>query len=212
MTTAEHPLPAQQHSGAARKAEGFATPKQDKKPQCARMLPKRVLPIIFLPGIMGSNLRMSDHRQQELRRKDNIAWRPDTLGVTNINSAAKASPQQRQLQLDPLQTTVDIYDPSGPSDVSGDGRHGNVELDKTFRSPLLTADDPHAKNSRSAVQKVRARGWGKFSLKATESYCSISNRALTIPLSKAGSSRTGSMSSVSIRAFGVPRLIYLRYH
>jgi hypothetical protein len=53
MTTAEHPLPAQQHNGAARKAEGFATPKQDKKPQCARMLPKRVLPDYFSAGDYG---------------------------------------------------------------------------------------------------------------------------------------------------------------
>lgn len=85
MTTAEHPLPAQHHAGAARKAEGFATPKQDKKPQCARMLPKRVLPIIFLPGIMGSNLRMSAERQKELKQSDNISWRPDALGASNIS-------------------------------------------------------------------------------------------------------------------------------
>jgi hypothetical protein len=62
MTTAEYPLPAQQNKDAVRKAEGFATPQQDKKPQCARFLPKRVLPIIFLPGIMGSNLRMHTQR------------------------------------------------------------------------------------------------------------------------------------------------------
>jgi hypothetical protein len=95
MTTAEHPLPAQQNDAAARKAEGFATPKQDKKPQCARFLPKRVLPIIFLPGIMGSNLRMSAERQRELRRTDNIAWRPDSLGASNVRSAANDSPQGR---------------------------------------------------------------------------------------------------------------------
>jgi broad specificity phosphatase PhoE len=166
MTTAEHSLPAQQNSGAARKAEGFATPKQDKKPQCARMLPKRVLPIIFLPGIMGSNLRMSAQRQQELRRSDNIAWRPDSLGATNINSAAKASPQERQLRLDPLQTTVDIYDPSGAPDVNGDGRHGNVTLDKSFRSPQLTDDPPTTKNRRTAAQKACARGWGEVFFKS----------------------------------------------
>ncbi|MGJ7914601.1 esterase/lipase family protein [Massilia sp. LXY-6] len=166
MTTAEHPLPAQQNNGAARKAEGFATPKQDKKPQCARMLPKRVLPIIFLPGIMGSNLRMSAERQKELKQKDNVAWRPDNLGVTSVNSAAKALPQQRQLKLDPLQTTVDIYDPSGLSEVSGDARHGNVELDKNFRSPLLTDDLPKTKNSPTAVQKARARGWGEVFFKS----------------------------------------------
>jgi hypothetical protein len=161
MTNAEHPLPAQQHNGAARKAEGFATPKQDKKPQCARMLPKRVLPIIFLPGIMGSNLRMSAERQKELKRKDNIAWRPDSLGRKNIRENAQNSARERQLRLDPLQTTVDIYDPSGPSDVSGDGRHGKVELTETFRSPLLTDDLPKTNTSLTAAQKARARGWGE---------------------------------------------------
>jgi hypothetical protein len=161
MTTAEHPLPAQQNPGAARKAEGFATPKQDKKPQCARMLPKRVLPIIFLPGIMGSNLRMSAQRQNEAHKKDNIAWRPDSLGITNIRKNAKTSPRERQLQLDPLQTTIDIYNPSGPSDVSGDGRHGNVKLGSDFNSPLLTDDLPGVPNSRTAAQKARARGWGE---------------------------------------------------
>jgi broad specificity phosphatase PhoE len=166
MTTAEHPLPAQLHQGAARKADGFATPKQDKKPQCARMLPKRVLPIIFLPGIMGSNLRMSEQRQQELRQKDNIAWRPDGLGVSNVHKNAKSDSRERQLRLDPLQTTVDIYDPSGPSDVSGDGRHGNVELAKGFGSPLLTNDPATNPNGRTAVQKARARGWGEVYFKS----------------------------------------------
>lgn len=160
-TTAEHPLPARKNGGAARKAEGFATPKEDKKPQCARMLPKRVLPIIFLPGVMGSNLRMSEKRKRELERKDNIAWRPDSLGVTNIKSNSNSPPRERQLRLDPLETSVDIYDPSGESDVSGDGRHSNVRLDKDFYSPLLVDDPPTAPNSRTAVQKARARGWGE---------------------------------------------------
>ncbi|TQK10515.1 triacylglycerol lipase [Herbaspirillum sp. SJZ107] len=166
MTTAEHPLPAQHNNSTARKAEGFATPKQDKKPQCARFLPKRVLPIIFLPGIMGSNLRISVQRQQETRRNDNIAWRPDTLGPGNISSAANEKPSERQLRLDPLQTTVDIYDPAGPSEISADGRHGNVSLDKNFRSPLLTDDPPTAKNRRTAVQKARERGWGEVFFKS----------------------------------------------
>lgn len=166
MTNAEYLLPAKQNDGAARKAEGFATPKQDKKLQCARFLPKRVLPIVFLPGIMGSNLRMSTQRQRELHKKDNIAWRPDILGPTNISSASNDSPRGRQLRLDPMQTTVDIYDPAGPMDISGDGRHGNVALDKNFRSPLLTDDPPATKNPRSAVQKARARGWGEVFFKS----------------------------------------------
>jgi len=166
MATAEHPLPAQLNPGAAGKAEGFATPKQDKRPQCARLLPKRVLPIIFLPGIMGSNLRMSAQRQRELRRNDNIAWRPDTLGVTNVSKNAGTPPDERQVRLDPLQTTVDIYDPAGPSDVSGDGRHANVELGDSLNSPLLMDDPPTAKNRRTAVQKARERGWGEVFFKS----------------------------------------------
>jgi hypothetical protein len=168
MTTAEHPLPAQQNSGASRKAQGFATPKQDKKPQCARMLPKRVLPIIFLPGIMGSNLRMSAERQQELGRDDNISWRPDLLDPSrpgNITGAANEDPADRQLRLDPLQTTVDIYDPSGLRDIVGDGRHSNVELDKNFDSAVL-ASDPVALAGGTAVQKARARGWGEVFFKS----------------------------------------------
>lgn len=166
MATAEHPLAAQQHANAARKAEGFATPKQDKLPQCARVLPKRVLPIIFLPGIMGSNLRMTPQRQKELKQKDNIAWRPDILGGSNIYKNANTSLDERQLRLDPLQTSVDIYDPSGPADVSGDVRHGNVELNPNINSPLLTNDGPNAKNGKTAVQKARARGWGEVFFKS----------------------------------------------
>ncbi|WP_239700694.1 hypothetical protein [Massilia sp. 9096] len=161
MPTAEHPLPAKQNKGAARKAEGFATPKEDKKPQCARFLPTRVLPIIFLPGIMGSNLRMSEQRQKELKQKDNIAWRPDSLGASTVAKNADSSPRERQLRLDPLQTTVDIYDASAPTKISGDERNANVKLNKYLRSPLLIDDPTGAKNGRTAVQKARARGWGE---------------------------------------------------
>jgi broad specificity phosphatase PhoE len=109
---------------------------------------------------------MSAERQRELRQKDNIAWRPDSLGASNISKNAKSPPRERQLRLDPLQTTVDIYDPSGPSDLSGDGRHANVELDKNFRSPLLTNDPTATPNGRTAVQKARARGWGEVYFKS----------------------------------------------
>lgn len=115
---------------------------------------------------MGSNLRLSAQRQKELKQKDNIAWRPDSLSAANIRKNAQDQPRERQLRLDPLQTTVDIYDPSGPSDVSGDERHCNVELDSSFRSPLLMDDPCTAANRRTAVQKARARGWGEVFFKS----------------------------------------------
>lgn len=166
MTTAEHPLPAQPHAKAARKAEGFATPKEDKKPQCARFLPKRVLPIVFLPGIMGSNLKLSPERQAMLRRSNNIAWRPDILDATNIDDASNETPRERQLRLDPLQTSVDIYDPTGKADVSGDARHTNVELNEKYASPTLMDDPPTVKNGRRGKQKARARGWSEVLFKS----------------------------------------------
>lgn len=166
MATPELPLPAQPNNDAARKAEGFATPSQDKTAQCASFLPKRVLPIIFLPGIMGSNLRVSEKRQKELHQSNNIAWRPDSLGASNAVGAANEDPAERQLKLDPLETSVDIYEPAGPSKISGDGRHGNVQLSKKFNSPLLADDPPTAKNPRTAVQKARERGWGEVFFKS----------------------------------------------
>lgn len=161
MRTAEHPLPAQPHSKAARKAEGFATPKEDKKPQCARFLPKRVLPIVFLPGIMGSNLKLDAERQRTLKQKNNVAWRPDSLGLMTARGAAVSTPQERQLRLDPLHTTVDIYSPSCDSDTCGDRRNKNVKLAKDFRSPLLMDDPSTASGHKTAAQKARARGWGE---------------------------------------------------
>jgi len=125
-----------------------------------------VMPVIFLPGVMGSNLSMSEKRQLELARKDNIAWRPDVLGLTNIMSNASSPPRERQLRLDPLETSVDIYNPAGKPNVSGDGRHDNVKFDKDFNSPLLKDDPTTLPNSRTGVQKARARGWGEVYFKS----------------------------------------------
>jgi hypothetical protein len=41
--------------------------------------PKKLIPIIFLPGVMGSCLRMSKSRQEKLKRNENYAWRPDEI-------------------------------------------------------------------------------------------------------------------------------------
>lgn len=90
-------------------AQGYVTPKQDKIPQVHRVPPSRVLPIVFLPGIMGSNLRMSAERQRRLAAENNIAWRPDK-SATALSSSTE-TPAERQLRLDPSQTVVDDYNP-----------------------------------------------------------------------------------------------------
>lgn len=161
-------LPTQPHASAGRQAQGFVTPAHDRIPQIVSIPPKRVLPIIFLPGIMGSNLRMSSARQAQLRKKNNIAWRPESLeAASKLLSGNEAL---RQNQLDPTQTEVDEYDPAtnptGDADETSDQRHSNAKvgfrLNVGIDTPLLM-DDPISINStgKTKEQKARARGWGE---------------------------------------------------
>ena len=149
--------------------QGFVTPKQDRIPQVHSIPPKRVLPIIFLPGIMGSNLRMSAARQARLSKTNNISWRPDNtiecLLLVNATAAA------RQNQLDPSQTEVDEYDPTrnrtGNPNETSDMRHDNAKVEFYYKldvgvdSPLLK-NDPHGSTPRKLKEhKARERGWGE---------------------------------------------------
>lgn len=150
-------------------SRGFVTPGQDKIPQIHSVPPKRVLPIIFIPGIMGSNLRMSADRQQNLGAKNNIAWRPDNLNATVPQYNDSAS--ERQLRLDPLVTEVDIYDSegnyTGDANETADQRNDSVRFSTVYNpfkrldGPLLQDDYPGTPNPKSKDQKARERGWGE---------------------------------------------------
>lgn len=122
-------LPVKPETGG-KVAEGYSTPKADKLVQRMVIPPKRVLPIIFLPGIMGSNLRMSAARQELLEKSNNVAWRPEDK--TESLALANASAATRQKQLDPDETEVDIYDPvanpTGDTSETSYERHDNVKL------------------------------------------------------------------------------------
>lgn len=145
--------------------------------------PNRVIPVIFLPGVMGSNLRMSKARKKDLKSQDDIAWRPDNLGastlLSNVRKTANLSPRERQLKLDPDETEVDYYrytedqgrfDPSGTLSQQSDTRHSNVP-DMLQDVGLLTSDqatiglDLSKKhpNAATAAQKARWRGWSEIS-------------------------------------------------
>jgi len=151
-------------------AQGFVTPKQDRTPQIHSIPPKRVLPIIFIPGIMGSNLRMSVEHQARLKAKNNIAWRPDNLSVTARQ--ANDSPVERQLRLDPNETEVDIYDPinnsTGTPEETADQRNKAVRVNfvysaiKRLEGPLLQGDLPGTPSPKTQDQKARERGWGEI--------------------------------------------------
>lgn len=154
--------------GGGKKAEGFCTPKEDCLPQKMSVAPKRVIPIVFLPGIMGSNLRMTSARQQLVRSKNNISWRPDWKG--EALALVNASPAARQLQLDPMTTEVDTYD--GPGGATGnlketpEQRHEIEKVNVNFRlgvdTPLLMDDPPTRNPRRTKEEKARERGWGEI--------------------------------------------------
>lgn len=134
--------------------------------------PKKIIPIIFLPGVMGSNLRMTKKRQEELKRPDNRSWRPDDM-IDKSGKAAvatgsglggwfkNASPRDRQLIFDPNETEVEYYQyssengrffPGGDVTKGSDARHGNIPDDFLGVSPLISVSD--TKNSYvNSIQK-----------------------------------------------------------
>jgi hypothetical protein len=170
MATGLH-LPVDLQTPGSQRPMGFGTPQQDRAQQVAHFAPRRVLPIVFLPGIMGSNLRItSSQRMRQLGRKapeNNIAWRPDSISAKNVGKHTTVDAAERQLTLDPNTTAVDVYNPrSRTPALDGDVRHGNVTLAPGFRSPCLADDPPGTPGGLSAVQKARLRGWGEVFYKS----------------------------------------------
>jgi hypothetical protein len=63
-----------QSVGGAMEGEFHLTPADTEQRETVFIAPpNRVIPIIFLPGVMGSNLRMSRTRKADLKNKDDIA-------------------------------------------------------------------------------------------------------------------------------------------
>ena len=101
-----------QSVGGAMEGEFHLTPADTEQRETIFLAPpNRIIPVIFLPGVMGSNLRMSKARKKDLKSENDIAWRPDNLGastlLTNVLKTAYLSPRERQMKLDPDETEVD---------------------------------------------------------------------------------------------------------
>lgn len=176
------PMPTQLSKDGKQYGEGFCTPKGLDTEQHFSFLPERVIPVIFLPGIMGSNLRMNAERQAQLREKNNIAWRPDDKFGWGWGMTGKDG-RIRQAQLDPQTTVVDIYDPqtnpTGNRNQTADDRHDNAEL--TADTPLLRADPVTAKKPKSAAQKARERGWSEVYFSSYGNLLSTLETRLNLP-------------------------------
>ena len=57
-------VPTNVHEDGTQSADIQTTPHEDKVGCEMHVLPSKVIPVIFLPGIMGSNLKLSPARQQ----------------------------------------------------------------------------------------------------------------------------------------------------
>lgn len=67
--------------------------------------PDHVMPVVFVPGIMGSNLKFKNPPGWFNEGKD-ISWRPDDGGFTAF-SFGNLKPEKRRLVLDPENTELD---------------------------------------------------------------------------------------------------------
>jgi hypothetical protein len=184
-----HPAEFTQCVGGSAEFSACMTELADKKRIDLKVPPDKIIPVIFLPGVMGSNLRMSKARQEELKRPDNRAWRPDDLmstsgkiGISTGNGFGawfkNATPAQRQLNFDPNETEIEYYhyteldgrfDPTGKETLAADARHQNVP-DSLFPIPPLMGKRPttlkyaqgdRLNSSGTAAQIARWRGWSE---------------------------------------------------
>lgn len=148
-----HILETRIHADGTQSAQASSTPTADQRGCEMHVLPARAIPVVFIPGIMGSNLRMTSQRSKELKRDDNISWRPDApMGTLAM---VFKSPAQRQMMLDPEATEVDRYDLSDPG---ADKRHKNVSGVSYIHAPggaQVTQD----KDERD--RQARLRGWSE---------------------------------------------------
>lgn len=162
-------LPTQPDFMAGRRTQGFLTPVEDLIAQVHSIPPSRIIPIVFLPGIMGSNLRMNPERQRQMGRGGNVSWRPDSKSEAIKLMWGDAA--MRQLQLDPNATEVDEYDPTnnptGSAQETADDRHDIIKVKHQppvgvgIHTPLLMDDPITVKPRKSRDQKARERGWGE---------------------------------------------------
>lgn len=74
------------------------SPEENTTRSCCIAPPDHVVPVVFIPGIMGSNLKRSG--------SDEIVWRPDKKGYTAW-TFANMNPAKRRKVLDPNNTELD---------------------------------------------------------------------------------------------------------
>jgi hypothetical protein len=171
-------LAARPKKDGSQVCEGCLMPEGIKTCDEICFTPERVIPIIFLPGIMGSNLRLTPKRQAELKRKERIVWKPDDK--LRMGKFGTLGGSTRQQLLDPEGTEVDSYDDDPDGSLTGQGstymkQRENVQPDAN--SPFLRNDVRTNPRFKTARRKACERGWGELFY---GSYTTVLNRLETM--------------------------------
>lgn len=139
-------------------AQARSTPRSDQRGCEVHVLPSRTIPVVFIPGIMGSHLKLTPQRQADLKKTTDVSWRPEATMETL--AVIFKTPAQRQMLLDPQATEVDRYDLNNPE---ADKRHKNVQdvayLHDGPHGDCGGADDQDAQKQRD--RHARLRGWSE---------------------------------------------------
>lgn len=139
-------------------ADAPFTSKSDTKRHAVVVPPSKVIPVIFLPGIMGSNLKLLKLPEGFKSDWGAIAWRPDDGISFMFRKVRPLEANQRRRLLDPSNTEVDPDGEISPSLLKG----------FTFES---AADGRNAmkigeQRRQAFIEEMKRRGWGTVSLES----------------------------------------------
>ena len=148
-----HILETRVHADGTQSAMASSTPTADQRGCEMHVLPARTIPVVFIPGIMGSNLRLSAQRRSDLKKDNNLSWRPEAT-MDTVSMIFK-SPAQRQMTLDPEATEVDRYD---LNDAERDKRHKNVSGVSYVHVP---GGSRGVEDAAERDRQARLRGWSE---------------------------------------------------
>ncbi len=195
------------------------TPSADTRRVSLPVPPEWVIPIIFIPGVMGTHLRMSKQRQAVLDREDNRAWRPDEKA--DSFSRRNDSPKRRQLNFDPDETEVDRYqitenagklDMTGEATANSDKRHSNVpdglpDIGLLTSAPLPPAAEQwkakRGKHEATAAQKARWRGWSEVMFESYGTVIKLLEARMNDLLAPTGDVSLGWKMPINVPVLGV---------
>ena len=111
--------------------KSIMTPSTDTRRAKCAVPPTKIIPVILVPGFMGSNLRVIKG-VNPIIKAETIFWQPDNLGV--LNELTKLDGSKRQQVFDPANTQVAS---SGPNSL-GNALFTPFQADDRYNSTILT--------------------------------------------------------------------------